>query len=70
MTNDLIDKNDWKNMAQEEREWLTFNFLQNLDTRVEKLENRKWLHAGLQMVGGVVGGFSALFLFIRFFKIP
>jgi hypothetical protein len=57
----VVTKEDWERMTPAQQSWMTYNAVQNMDDRVQKLENRKWLNSGCSFTGGVIGGFlSAL----------
>jgi len=62
---DLITEEQWKGYPSDEREWLTFNFLQSLDRRLNNLEKRKWLDKASSFAGGVLGGVLAVCTFIK-----
>ena len=59
--NDLIAMEEWKGMPTDEREWLTFRFLQKIETRLKRLERRKRFDTGVSAIAGVVGGGVAFF---------
>jgi len=42
----IVKRENWKNATPEEREEMTFSTLESIDTRLKKLENRKWLNSG------------------------
>ena len=60
--NDLIALEEWKAFTPENREWLTFNFLQKVDNRLKRLERRKRIDTGMAAITGVFGGFIAFFI--------
>ena len=58
----LIALEEWKAFTPENREWLTFNFLQTIDDRLKRLERRKKFDTGISAITGVMGGFIAFFV--------
>ena len=58
---DLIAEEQWKGYSSDEREWLTFNFFQSIDRRLNNLERRKKIDTGISAITGVLGGAAAYF---------
>ncbi|MGB2809124.1 MAG: hypothetical protein WBC22_15380 [Sedimentisphaerales bacterium] len=58
---DLISKEQWRGYSSDEREWLTFNYLESIDRRLKKLETRKRFDTGISAIAGVIGGGVAFF---------
>lgn len=61
----VIDEKDWREATPEQRDWMIFKTLRNLDERMHKIENRPVVDKCLSFFGGVLGGFLA-FLGIKF----
>jgi len=60
----VVTEKDWRNMTPEQQGWMTFNAVQSLATRVQKLEKRPIVDKCFAFAGGVIGG-AAAFLGIK-----
>ena len=60
----VVTKEDWEHMTPEQQGWMTFNAVQSIDKRVQKLEKRPLVDKCFAFAGGVVGG-AASFLGIK-----
>ena len=54
-----INKERWKGFDEEERSWILFDTLQDINARVRKLENRKIWDGAKSFAGGMIGGAAA-----------
>jgi surfactin synthase thioesterase subunit len=52
----IITKDTWENMPQEQREWLLFDTMQDMNTRLKAVEKRPLTDKCFSFLGGVVGG--------------
>lgn len=52
----ILNRDDWEHTAPEQRDWLIFNTLQAMNTRLEKLEKRTFVDKVSSFAGGVIGG--------------
>ena len=57
----IINEKDWENASEEQRSWMVFNTIQNINVRLEKLEKRPIIDKALSLIGGVIGGALAYF---------
>jgi len=55
----VINEKDWGCATSAQKEWWTFNTLQSLDKRMQKLERRPIIDKCVSFAGGLVGGFCA-----------
>jgi len=55
----VIHEKDWENSSPEQRDWLVFNTLQSMNTRLEILEQCRTWDKLVLFAGGVIGGFAA-----------
>lgn len=55
----IVTKDDWENMSPEQQSWMTFNAVQEMNKRVEKIEKRPLTDKCWSFAGGVIGGFLA-----------
>jgi len=60
----VVTKEDWEHMTPEQQGWMTYNAVQSIDTRVQKLEKRPLIDKCFAFTGGVIGG-AAAFLGIK-----
>jgi hypothetical protein len=65
----IIKEKDWENASTDQREWWTFNTLQNVDMRLKALEKKPLYDKALAFGGGIVGGFAAILANYFFFKV-
>lgn len=56
----IINEQRWKKFSDEERSWILFDTMQDINKRVRKLENRKFLDGAKSFAGGIVGGACAI----------
>ena len=52
----IITKDTWCNMPQEQREWLLFDTMQDMNSRIKAVEKRPMTDKCIAFLGGVVGG--------------
>ncbi len=52
----VINEKDWDKATPEQRLWWTFNTLQSVDTRLKRLEGRRWYDKVSSFAGGIFGG--------------
>lgn len=55
----VITEKDWEQSTEEQRSWMLFNTMQNMNCRVKKLERRPFLDKICAFAGGIVGGAAA-----------
>ncbi len=56
----IINEQRWKEFSDEERSWILYDTMQDINKRVRKLENRKFLDGAKSFAGGVIGGAAAI----------
>jgi hypothetical protein len=56
----VVNKERWKEFSEEEKSWITYDTLQDINKRVKKLENRKFLDGAKSFAGGLIGGAAAI----------
>ena len=56
-----IPKEDWEGLPPAQQLWLVYCAIQNLNNRVQCLENRKYFDKIASFLGGVLGGIAAIF---------
>lgn len=56
----VVNEERWKEFSEEEKSWLTYDTLQDINKRVKKLENRKFFDSAKSFAGGVIGGAAAI----------
>jgi hypothetical protein len=52
----VVDDKDWEKASQEQRDWMTYNTMRKIDTRLTKLERKPIIDKACAFAGGVVGG--------------
>ena len=52
----VIHEKDWEKANAEQRAWMTFNTLQDVNLRLRKLEKRTLVDKVSSFAGGIVGG--------------
>jgi len=57
----IVNKETWSKLAGEEREWILYNSLCELDDRLKRIENKSFFHKTLAFLGGVFGGMVSYF---------
>ncbi len=57
----IITEKDWEKADKNQRDWMTFNTMQNMNKRLEALEKRSFIHKALAFGGGAFGGALAYF---------
>jgi hypothetical protein len=55
----IVSKESWDRMKEEDRKWITFDTMQNMNVRLKKLEGRPLADKCFSLAGGVIGGFAA-----------
>jgi len=55
-----IPKEDWERLPQTQQLWLVYCAIQNLNNRVQCLENRKYFDKIASFLGGILGGIAAI----------
>ena len=56
----VVKKERWKEFSEEEKSWITYDTLQDINKRVKKLENRKFWDSAKSFAGGLIGGAVAI----------
>lgn len=57
----VLSEESWKNLTPENRDWIIYNTLNDLDDRVKIIERRKIINTSITFVGGVFGGVIGFF---------
>lgn len=52
----VVEEKEWENADAEQRSWMTFKTLKNIDLRLQKLERKSLFDKAYATVGGVIGG--------------
>lgn len=52
----IITEKDWEKANENQRGWMMFNTIQNMNERLRILEKRSMTHKVLTFVGGIIGG--------------
>jgi hypothetical protein len=52
----VITKETWENMPAEQREWLLFDTLQDMNRRLKLVEERPFRDKCYSFMGGLIGG--------------
>ena len=55
----IITEKDWDKASPEQRDWMIFRTIQDINKRLEKLERRSFIHKAMAFAGGIVGGVLA-----------
>lgn len=56
----VVNEERWKKFSEEEKSWITYDTIQDINKRVRKLENRKFIDSAKSFAGGIVGGAAAI----------
>jgi len=64
----VCDENDWEGLNSEQREWMVFKTLRNIESRISTLEKQSVWHQAAAAAGGVIGGIVSFFTTKVFFK--
>lgn len=64
----VVKEKDWEKADAEQRDWMIFNTLQQMDKRLKKLEDRLWYDKACAVIGGIIGGFGAIVAKWMFWK--
>jgi hypothetical protein len=51
---------EWNHLSPEAKEYSLFKILNDIDSRLDRLENRRILSTGVAIVTGFIGGFAAV----------
>lgn len=52
----VINEKDWEKASEEQRSWMTYNTIQNVEIRLKKLERKPLIDKVCAFAGGVIGG--------------
>jgi hypothetical protein len=55
-----VPKEDWEKLPQTQQLWLVYCAIQNLNSRVQRLESRKYFDKIASFLGGILGGTAAI----------
>ena len=56
----IITDKDWENATEEQRSWMLFNTMRDVNSRLERLEKRSFLVDKIySFFGGILGGILA-----------
>jgi len=55
----IITEKDWEKADRDQRGWMIFNTVQNMDIRLRKLEKRPIIDKLFSFLGGMIGGACA-----------
>lgn len=57
----VFDEKDWETASPEQRDWMIFKTLKNVDNRLSELEHKSFIKNFWAFTGGIIGGvFAAL----------
>lgn len=56
----VVNKERWKEFSEEEKSWITYDTIQDINKRVKKLENRRLFESAKSFAGGIIGGAAAI----------
>ena len=56
----IVNEKDWEKADSEQRDWMVFNTLQDMNKRIAKLERQFNYKTALNFFGSVVGGAIAI----------
>ena len=56
----ILNEKDWEKMSQAQKEWATYNTLCGIDSRLKKLEKKKFFDKVYSFAGGIVGGAASV----------
>ena len=54
-----INEERWKEFSEEEKSWIFFDTIQDINKRLKTLENRKLWDGAKSFAGGLIGGAAA-----------
>lgn len=54
-----VTEDTWKHMPEEQRSWITYETLQNMNNRINSIESRGLYHKACATIGGIIGGVAA-----------
>lgn len=57
----IIKEKDWEKASPEQRSWMMYNTIQNVELRLKKLERKPLVDKILAFSGGILGGALAYF---------
>jgi len=67
MANNQFPKwEEWVELEPEVKEYEQHRLLYNLDNRLRKVEHRKWVNTGASAGGGMMGGFLAIIIAMKY----
>jgi hypothetical protein len=52
----VLDEKDWEGASQDQRDWMVFKTLRNMDERLSCMERWGWTKAASMFLGSAVGG--------------
>ena len=52
----IITEKDWDKSTPEQRDWMVFRTIQDINKRLEKLERRSFIYKTIAFVSGTIGG--------------
>ncbi len=52
----VITEKDWEKADENQRGWMMFNTIQNMNERLKVLEKRSLAHKTVTFIGGIIGG--------------
>lgn len=55
----IVSRERWEEFDEKEKSWILFDTMQDVKTRVKKLENRRVWDTFKIFTGGVIGGAAA-----------
>ena len=52
----VLTEKDWEKATPEQQSWMIFNTMQNMRSRLKKLERRPLFDKAFSLIGGTIGG--------------
>jgi hypothetical protein len=56
MANVCRNWTEWEQLSREQKDYATYELLSDIKNRVQRLEERRWMHNIFAFVGGAIGG--------------
>ena len=66
---EMFTKDAWNSASQETKNELMYGVLVDVNNHITRLDKFKWIKAGTNGLMSFVGGFAAVFIWIRFIKL-
>lgn len=56
----VISKDDFKALPPDDRDYIIYTTVNNVERRVYALEQKRWINRGASFLGGIAGGIIAI----------